>query len=140
MDNLPNQQPNLNLPPAGAEKGPTVADPESSPDRRPEGLSNPETAPGQSFKAAPPLMPVLPKLDNTTPQFAITQDDQTGHGTIPVLSDESRDLIAKEWITRAKRIVEQTRGDPHKQSQEFNKLKAEYVKQRYNMTIKVNDE
>lgn len=50
------------------------------------------------------------------------------------------DLIEKAWVKTAKAIIEQTREDPYKQNKEITKVKAEYVKKRYNRDIKINDE
>lgn len=47
------------------------------------------------------------------------------------------DLIEKEWVSKAKRIVEQTRDDPHKQSEDLTVFKADYLKQRYGKSIKL---
>lgn len=141
MDTSPNQTPNLNLPPIGGELGPTNLNPELAPrSDTPEKITTPESSLGQGLKSPPQAVPILPVYNPIpTTQPTIAQDQPTDNQPIAI-SDESRDLIAKEWITRAKRIVSQTRDDPYKQSQEFNKLKAEYVKRRYNMTIKVNNE
>jgi hypothetical protein len=54
----------------------------------------------------------------------------------PALADDA-DLIEKEWVVKAKQIVAQTKFDPYLQSAELNKLKAEYVKKRYNKEIKL---
>lgn len=50
------------------------------------------------------------------------------------------DLIEKEWVERAKVIVEHTKDDPHRQNKEINKFKAAYIKQRYNKELKLTDE
>ena len=52
-------------------------------------------------------------------------------------SDDS-DLIEKEWVNKAKQIVERTRDDPHKQTEELTLVKVDYMKKRYNKTIKLN--
>ena len=49
---------------------------------------------------------------------------------------EDIDLIEKEWVAKAKSIVAQTHGDPYVQNKEINKIKAEYIKKRYNKDIK----
>lgn len=41
------------------------------------------------------------------------------------------DLIEKEWVLKAKQIVEQTSDDPFSQQEELSKMKAEYLKKRY---------
>lgn len=52
---------------------------------------------------------------------------------------EDTDLIEKEWVQRAKDIVNKTYNDPHKQSQELNSFKAEYIKMRYDKDIKLSE-
>lgn len=47
------------------------------------------------------------------------------------------DLIEKAWVEKAKAIVQGTYGNPFLQSQELSKMKAEYIKKRYNKDIKV---
>ena len=46
------------------------------------------------------------------------------------------DLIEKEWVAKAKEIVARTHGDPYVQNKEINKIKAQYIKKRYNKDIK----
>lgn len=50
------------------------------------------------------------------------------------------DLIEKEWVVKAKQIVEHTKEDPHEQLRVMSKFKADYMKKRYNKDIKVSDE
>ncbi len=56
----------------------------------------------------------------------------------PQIADDT-DLIEKEWVERAKRIVEHTKHDPHLQTQEMHTMKADYIKKRYNKDIKLSD-
>ena len=56
----------------------------------------------------------------------------------PQIADDS-DLIEKEWVTKAKHIVEQTKHDPYVQNQEVNKMKADYLKKRYNKDLKLSE-
>jgi hypothetical protein len=46
-------------------------------------------------------------------------------------------MIEKEWVERAKQVVERTRNDPYRQSEELTAVKADYLKKRYNKTIKL---
>ena len=50
---------------------------------------------------------------------------------------EDIDLIEKAWVEKAKAIVNSTHGDPYAQNKELNKVKAEYIKKRYDKDIKV---
>ena len=55
------------------------------------------------------------------------------------LQADDADLIEKQWVTRAKSIVAQTQDDPYKQKKEMGKVKAEYIKKRFNKTIPTDD-
>lgn len=52
----------------------------------------------------------------------------------PAIADDT-DLIEKEWVEKAKEIVGKTRNDPYLQNQEINKVKADYLKKRYNKDV-----
>lgn len=56
----------------------------------------------------------------------------------PLVADD-HDLIEKEWVNKAKEIVERTRQNPYQQSNELNVFKADYMKKRYNKTLKVSE-
>lgn len=81
------------------------------------GLATPPAAPPASPTASPTGDPALP-----------------AQGASPLIADDN-DLIEKEWVEKAKQLVEQTKGDPYKQNQEMNKFKASYIKKRYNKDI-----
>ncbi len=53
------------------------------------------------------------------------------------LSAHDADLIEKQWVDRAKAIVAKTQDDPYKQKSEMSRIKAEYIKKRFNKTIPV---
>ena len=56
------------------------------------------------------------------------------------MSAQDVDLIEKEWVQKAKEIVAHTIGDPYTQNKEINKIKADYIKKRYNKDIKQTNE
>ena len=62
----------------------------------------------------------------------------TGSSVTPIVADDN-DLIEKEWVNKAKEIVERTRQNPYQQSQELNLFKADYMKKRYNKTLKLSE-
>ncbi|MBW3569098.1 hypothetical protein KY385_03125 [Candidatus Parcubacteria bacterium] len=52
---------------------------------------------------------------------------------IPVPEEAAdSDLIEKEWVERAKQIVEHTKDDPYEQQRAIIQMKADYMKKRYN--------
>jgi hypothetical protein len=59
-----------------------------------------------------------------------------GMATANLAADPTNDLIEKEWVSKAKQIVEQTRDDPYKQSEGLTMVKMDYMKKRYNKSIK----
>lgn len=111
--------------------------PEQSRPAGPEIASNP-VAPSSSSQASIPL-PVIPSMPMPAAQQPAQQ--QSGRPTVPTAtlqaSDDS-DLIEKEWVNKAKQIVERTRDDPHRQTEELTLVKVDYMKKRYNKTIKLN--
>jgi len=50
------------------------------------------------------------------------------------------DLIEPEWVDKAKEIVERTKDNPFAQSNEMNKVKADYLKKRYNKELKLTED
>jgi hypothetical protein len=60
--------------------------------------------------------------------------------SIPIPPEaEDSDLIEKEWVERAKQIVDHTRHDPHEQQKALSLMKADYMKKRYNRDVKVSE-
>lgn len=56
----------------------------------------------------------------------------------PEIADDN-DLIEKEWVNKAKNIIEKTKTNPHEQSDAMTLFKADYIKKRYNKTIKTSE-
>lgn len=66
----------------------------------------------------------------TTPQDDTTLDDSSSDSSTPILANDD-DLIEKEWVDRAKKIVADTRDNPYKQEKAVNELQKDYQKKRY---------
>lgn len=66
------------------------------------------------------------------------QSPQAGLGSTPQIADDT-DLIEKEWVLKAKEIVERTHDDPYKQNEAIHRLKADYMKKRYSKDIKLSN-
>jgi hypothetical protein len=77
-------------------------------------------------------MPALPapvaQQDDST-VTVVPNDDGT-----PVAAADD-DLIEKEWVDKAKKIIAETRDDPHRREAEVNKLQIEYIRKRYGRQI-----
>lgn len=100
------------------------------------GLASPSSPPtaDPAASAAVPLQPAT--LTDDTPASVGAQGFLGA--AMPQIADDT-DLIEKEWVDKAKEIVEQTAHDPYLQNQEINKVKVEYLKKRYNKDIKLSD-
>jgi general stress protein 26 len=72
------------------------------------------------------------------PQSPMVPASQATLVGTPQIADDA-DLIEKEWVEKAKEIVEQTKHDPYLQNKEITKVKADYMKKRYNKDIKLED-
>lgn len=82
----------------------------------------PVPVPRPSAAPAAPLAPPLHPL-------------AAGDANPTVASDE--EVIEKEWVDKAKKIITQTKNDPYMQEKEVSKLQADYLKKRYGKDIKV---
>lgn len=105
--------------------------PESSPSLSPERSSErmPELGAVRA-EAAQVAMPALPTPVVAAPAGVATSSDDD----LPdVASDD--DLIEKEWVDKAKKIIADTRDDPYRREQEISKLQVEYIRRRYGRQI-----
>ena len=50
------------------------------------------------------------------------------------------DVIEKEWVDKAKEIVDDSKDDPYRQNHNVSVLKADYMKKRYGKDIKIPDD
>lgn len=89
-----------------------------------------------------PMQPVVQFPTNTAPagppplSSPVAAQPPAAGPILPVTADDS-DLIEREWVMKAKEIVERTRHDPYRQNKEINQVKAAYIKRRYNRDISV---
>lgn len=72
---------------------------------------------------------------------AVSQDDiSTGaSSTTPVVAADD-DVIEKEWVNKAKKVINETKGDPYAKEREVSKLQADYMQKRYGKQVKMPDE
>lgn len=97
-----------------------------------------ENAPAKQAPKLPVQAPQAPPpLQQQSPQLA-TQATASSPATAGLQAHDT-DLIEKEWVQRAKSIVAHTQDDPYKQKDEMSKIKADYIKKRFNKTIPTDD-
>ena len=110
------------------EQAPLPPNPETSIERHAERFEQRSEATPAAVNAAP----VLP-APIAFPLPSVNSDDATAQpaaGGIPLVANDD-DLIEKEWVDQAKKIIVQTRDDPYKREQEVSKLQADYLRKRY---------
>jgi hypothetical protein len=105
-----------------AERGP-AAGPETAAVVQPQGMPMPSIP-----------MPVAPPARQNPAQGAVSS---TTNSSMPATADDN-DLIEKEWVNKAKQIVERTRDDPYRQSEQLTGVKVDYLQKRYGKMIKVD--
>ncbi len=86
---------------------------------------------GARAEAVQVAMPTLPAP--VLPAQPITQVPTSDDDT-PVSAGDD-DLIEKEWVDKAKKILAQTRDDPFTREREISKLQIEYIRRRYGREI-----
>ena len=124
VPNNPDQQPVLQQ---GSEVNPEflpkVAQDNPNPGAQAQAASQAQMAAGAA------ATPVAPQQTTAAPAHALTNPDLA----------EDVDLIEKEWVEKAKAIVSHTKEDPRRQNTELNRMKADYIKKRYNKDIQVGE-
>ncbi len=131
-----NPQTGFNLPPVAPEQVvPMVPQeglqtaPEAAP-VAPEFSPNPQAGmPATQAAMLPPQQPLV----GQNPLAAVVPQTTP---TAAAITTTDTDLIEKEWVNKAKRIVESTKEDPHQQSKQLSGLKADYHQKRYSKEIK----
>jgi hypothetical protein len=82
-----------------------------------------------AVQAAAPALPPLPVVVSVPAPAQQVADSSNPAGA----ADE--DLIEKEWVEKAKKVVADTKHDPYLQGQEVSKLQADYLKKRYGKVV-----
>lgn len=107
---------------------PTAGDATTPPPVQPPALS-PVGTPPSNIQATQP-----------TPTATPLPLQAGGDPAVVVPADDTDTAFDEEWVNKAKEAVERTHADPYMQSRELGKLKAQYIKLRYNKDVKVGEE
>lgn len=110
------------------------------------GLSaNPEQGVGQivehersAMQEREAVAPVVPVLPAPLPQVDDSAVSGVNNAITTVAAPDAaadEDLIEKEWVDKAKKIIEETKDDPYRREQEISKLQREYIRKRYGREI-----
>ncbi|HEX8763009.1 MAG TPA: hypothetical protein VF733_04615 [Candidatus Saccharimonadales bacterium] len=102
------------------------------------------TAPQPAPISAPPAAVQVASPQPATPSSTSAPDPlaqlQNSVATAPPPAEDVDTEFDEEWVGKAREIVAHTHTDPYMQSQTMSKLKAQYIKARYNKDIKVSED
>ncbi|SRR6266540_275466 len=101
----------------------------------------PVAAPVVVAPSVAPVTPITPMGEQpaaSSPAGNVADDAQAVTQLAGPVDDDDT-AFDEEWVGRAREMVGRTKGDPFVQSQELSKLKAQYIKLRYNKDVKVSE-
>lgn len=132
--------------PSHPETGPVQSHEQLAPQRAPEYAPLPNTGgerlapaerqpagPGDPAATVPVAPPPLPQLNQPVTQ---PQQQAPVQDTNPLVAADE-DLIEKEWVEKAKKVIAETKHDPHLQEEAVSRLQADYLQKRYGKTVKL---
>lgn len=96
-------------------------------------------APQPLVQTMPLPQPVPPPGVANTAPHAISPHTGAVAGQSPAIKEDDSELD-ELWINKAREIVKKTQYDPYLQSLELSKVKAGYLKSRYDIEIKLNED
>ncbi|MBC7746797.1 hypothetical protein H7Y40_02325 [Pedobacter sp.] len=138
-------EPKLPTPHGSPEMGPPIITPELASQQgaevqgAPEKYESHEQKPtggdgsGSAYATPAPVMapPIMPNPFKQAAPAPLTD-------TPAVAADE--DVIEKEWVEKAKKVINETKHDPFLQEQAVSRLQADYIQKRYGKTVKLPEE
>ena len=93
---------------------------------------------GEAVPAAVNAAPVVLPTPVAVPGIPTpVSDDSSQVASDAPLVAADEDLIEKEWVDKAKKIIAETKDDPHRREQEVGKLQTDYLKKRYGKDLGV---
>ena len=120
---------------APAQANASVTAPEASRSQTPEAVA---AGAEHASQGAGPV--ALPQVSPVSPVATVpVGDDQQAQGassSSPAVADDV-DVIEKEWVDKAKKIVATTKDNPYQQEKEVSKLQADYLMKRYGKQVKL---
>jgi hypothetical protein len=126
-------QRNIELPGLSGEELEADNSLENSPTQSPENSRQTQSVTASSQAASSIALPAQDIAGKMTDDDGVATDDQ-----VQATATDS-DRIEKQWVDKAKTIVARTKDDPHEQKTQMSKVKAEYIKTRFNKTVKADD-
>ena len=131
--------------PQGAERGPAPQNvgPENIPSLPPletglekgqERYEQAAEAGALASNAATSAAAATPIAAPAAPVQALPASDPVSVSNTPLVAADE-DLIEKEWVDKAKEIIEQTKDDPRARTAKVNELQRDYLQKRYGKVV-----
>jgi len=108
-------------------------------EQAPERPAQQEVQPAGPVQSGPALPPPTSTPTHAPQQVVPVLNPAVAQDGNPASANDE-EVIEKEWVDRAKQIVQQTKSDPYKQEQEVSKLQADYLKKRYGKEVKITND
>lgn len=125
--------PEMKLPGAGQEAGYDDATANAAP--RPERVGSGQP-PAQQFVVP---LPTTPPMQTSTSSVQQVNSQVQSNTSAPAQPQDEASLD-KEYVNKAKLIIEQTKNDPFIRTNEIGKVKAEFLKRKYGKEIRQSEE
>ena len=118
------------------ESAPLPASPEVGVERNPELFEQrSESTPAVAAQTVlPPPVVALPQPAAPAPAQPVAVSDD-----LPLVANDD-DLIEREWVDKAKKIIVETKDDPYRREQEVGRLQADYLRKRYGRELGASQE
>lgn len=87
---------------------------------------------------APQPTGAITPAQQSIPSGPLTEEEAASQFSVAPAEDTDTSFD-EEWVEKARQVVSRTQNDPFLQSQELGKLKAQYIKLRYNKDVKVDE-
>lgn len=116
----------------GAERTPVSRSVEVGTTERPSSQEAKTAAGGGYDTSAPQPVVANPTTDSSAQAASSTSIPSLDD--VPVVAADE-DLIEKQWVDSAKRIIKETRTDPYQQGEAISRLQADYLQKRYGKTL-----
>jgi len=137
---MTDMQPEKPLVPSGPEQAPVEATPtgeripvlptpESGIESGAERFEQTAEASAAAADAAASGVPLVP-----APVVAVPIDPVQPFSDSPLVAADE-DVIEKEWVDKAKKIIEETKDDPFARTNRVNELQKQYLQKRYNKDL-----
>jgi len=113
----------------------------TSPDSPERGVaSSPENRPQkQSVQVSSQVASDLALPASTTTAKTSSDDDNDTADQPTAKEAKDSDRIEQVWIDKAKTVVAKTQDDPYEQKNAMSQVKAEYIKTRFNKTLRTDE-